>query len=335
MKANSVTFCGSLGELVASLRKAAHLGAGSRREVGKIFPETGRVIISGTSPESVREWKRRPDLRRALIESGRVRFFWLFFDAHIPELEGVLDALYPDAGPGLTISIEKCFRILSSSLREIRRRLRVSRSPENEYCREDFDKALLNFNDSLPPAFARWKIIEGNFGASTPAVEQRKFRFSLSIREVDKLIGEAEMMAAILHNRPMRRGRPPKPFNALLFHVVNTFTERCYTAKGNCVMIDGKIRVRKNWQLICAALLWLHVLYDVPEMRAFIRAHESEEAGAALSKFVSWAKKEYSHFQETGKGWGKLEFAHPGGLENLDIPLIYLNDEGEIRGFVI
>jgi hypothetical protein len=330
---------------------------GIRREVERIFPETGRGITLqiGNYPtghvdfEAWDEWKKFPDRRRGLIESGRVRIVWTFFDKKMPDLEKIFFALYSEGQEDIA-KTKGFFRKLNSKLLEIHRRVRVSRSTENVFCQRDLALAVENFNASLPPSFTRWQITAVNFGSRRlppskparilghsrpirprPAPGEWEFTFPVTILEIDKLINFAETWAKRLRSRPIT-GRPPKPFNALLFHVVNAFTQRCFTAKREYIMKDDKFRVRKNWQLVIASLLWLHVLYDIPEMRAFIKTHENEEARTALKQFVSWAKREYSHFRESGKGRGKFGPAFADGSEWLNIPWVYLREDGSLSG---
>jgi len=366
MTATSVTFCGSLGELVSSLRVAARTGI--RREVQKIFPETARGIsihIRNTAEgyvdfEAYNEWRKFPERRQELLQQGRISVVWPFFDNKTLELEKTMCALYsPD--PKAVEKAEGCFGAFLSrpdrcvdpedyGLKEIRQYFNSSCCDENEVdiANNRIARAVERFNKSLPPAFEKWRITHENFRSRPsrlskpvtiagrtfrprPAPREWEFTFPLTIQEIDKLINFAETWANRLKNRP-KTGRPPRPFNALLFHVVNAFTQRCFTAKREYIMKDGKFRVRKNWQLVIASLLWLHVLYDIPEIRAFIKTHENEEARAALKKLVSWAKSEYSHFRESGKGRGKFGLAFADGSEWLNIPWVYLREDGSLSG---
>jgi hypothetical protein len=385
MKATSVTFRGSLGELVSTLREAARTR--NRWEVIKIFPETGRNRSITGDIDSLGEYCKNPARRMDLLKKGRVRMIIPFFDKKMSDLEKFYFALYSESQEDIG-EAKRSFRKLNSNLREIRRRVHVSRSTENVFCQEDFVLAVKDFNTSLPPSFTRWQITAANFGLQRhppskpvriighsrpirlrPAPREWEFTFPPTVKEIDKLINFAGTWARRLRNRP-KTGRPPKPFNALLFYVVNAFIERVIVWKrvdddgrgewrpivrmrslGASNVIrpprhandwkrgyierDGKFRIRKNWQLVCAALLWLHVLYDIHEMRAFIQDHKDEEAGVALRKFVSWAKREYSHFRESGKGRGKFGPAFADGSERLNIPLVYLREDGSLSGWLV
>jgi len=347
MKATFVTFRGSLGELLSSLRKIVPIE--NRWEMMKIFPESGRYRSITGDIDSMGEYCKNPARRIDLLKKGRVRLIIPFFDKKIPDLEKIFFALYSEGQEEVTKS-EVSFKRLNGELREIRRRLHVSHSAENVFCQEDLARAVENFNAFLPPSFTKWQITAANFGPRRlppskpvrilghsrpirlrPASREWEFTFPLTILEIDKLINYAETWAKRLLNRP-KTGRPPKPFNALLFHVVNEFTQRVFTRRREYIIKDGKFRVRKNWQLVCAALLWLHVLYDIPKLRAFIRAHENEEACAALQKLVSWAKREYSHFRASGKGSGKFGPSFADGSEWLNIRRVYLREDGSLSG---
>ena len=369
MTATSVTFCGSLGELVSSLRVAARTGI--RREVQKIFPETARGIsihIRNTAEgyvdfEAYNEWRKFPERKQELLRQGRIRVVWPFFDNKIPELEKTMCALYsPDRNA--VAKAKECFGAFLSrpdrcvdpedyGLKEIRQYFNSSCCDENEVdiANNRIARGVERFNKSLPPAFEKWKITPENFRPrpsrlSKPATiagrtfrprpvpREWEFAFPLTILEINKLINYAETWAARLKNRP-KSGRPPRPFNALIFHVVNCFTFRALDAKRQYIRKDQLFKVRKNWQLIAAAFLWLHVLYDIPEMRAFIKTHENEEARAALKQFVSWAKREYSHFRESGKGRGKFGPAFADGSEWLNIPWVYLREDCSLSGRLI
>jgi hypothetical protein len=129
-----------------------------------------------------------------------------------------------------------------------------------------------------------------------------------------------------------KKGRPAKRFSLLVFHIVNQFTRRAFTAKREYIMRDGKFRVRKNWQLICAALLWIHVREGIPEMKAFIKEHEADDANTALRILTAQIKKEYSNLRRTGKGSGKFAGAFPDGSNYLDVFRVYADDNGSFRG---
>jgi hypothetical protein len=348
VKATSVTFCGSFEELVKTLRKAARTN--DRLKVINIFPETGRNQSITGDLDSLGEYCKNPGRRRELLKQGKVRIIIPFFENKIPDLEEILNALYPNTGQEAIECLRKSFDKLKSELREIRRRVHISRLPDYESLRAQFDTAIDGFNTSLQPSCERWQITPENFGPyrlapskpvkilghsrpirPRPARREWEFKFPLTIAEVEKLINFAETWGKRFRNKP-KVGRPPKPFNVLLFYVVNALTKRCLTPKREYIIKDGKFRVRKNWQLVCAAILWLYVLYDIPEVGSFIKSHKDEEAGAALKKFVSWAKREYSHFRESGKGQGKYGPAFPDGSGLLNFPAVYLKEDDTLSG---
>jgi len=97
-------------------------------------------------------------------------------------------------------------------------------------------------------------------------------------------------------------------------------------------MRDGKFRVRKNWQLICAALLWIHVRKGIPEIKTFIKEHEDDDANAALRSLIAQIKKEYSNLRRTGKGIGKFARAFRDGSEYLGVHLVHADNKGSFHG---
>ena len=331
---NSVTFSGSLGEFVRELRGTACLK--NRWALIRIFPDVEYGSSVSGDFESLAQYYKSPECLFEFVRKGLIRINLPFFDSKIPDLEKVLCALYPE-NPGAVDILRQSFNILYGELRKCRQYFNLSRrgEGEREITNEDIDRAVIAFNDSLPTSSKQWKIPLENSDASCSPEERNwkiTFPWPLEIRGFSKnqdtigLIDYAERWKNYLRNRP-KSGRPPKPFNVLLFHVVNAFTFRVLDAKRNYIEKGKMLRVRKNWQLVCAALFWLHANKEIPEMKKFIHDHEDEEAGAALKKFVAWAKREYSHFRESGKGQGKFGFYFPRGEAYLGIPLVYVTEK--------
>jgi hypothetical protein len=335
MNLNSVTFSGSLGELVRELRDAAR--AKNRWALVKIFPDVKRGRSISGDFESLGQYYKDPRRLPEFLRKGLIRINLPFFDSKIPELEKVLCAFYPQ-NPAEVDDLRRSFSELYSALRKARQYFGLSqhakkksdRNSAKENFNDQIDQDLKKFNDSLSMKFEKWKIPVENLDASL-SPEERKWKISLpwplKIEGVSALIDYAEKWKNYLRNRP-KSGRPPKSFNAFLFHAVNAFTYRVFDAKGNYVRKGEMYRVRKNWQLVFAALLWLHVNEEIPEMRKFIREHENEMADVTLKKFAVWAKREYSHFRESDKGQGK--FGPPmarDGTNYLGIPFVYVTDK--------
>jgi hypothetical protein len=335
MNLNSVTFDDSLKELVRKLRDAAR--ANNRWALIKIFPDVERGRSVSGDFESLGQYYKDPARLPEFVRKGLIRINLPFFDSKIPELEKVLCALYPQ-NPGDVNNLKQSFSAFYGELQRIRQYFGLSqrakkksdRNSAKEEFNEDINQAVKDFNNSLRKPFEKWKIPVENSDTSISS-EKRKWKISLpwplKIEGVSALIDYAEKWKNYLRNRP-KSGRPPKPFNAFLFHAVNAFTYRVFDAKGNYVRKGEMYRVRKNWQLVFAALLWLHVNEEIPEMRKFIREHENETADATLKKFAVWAKREYSHFRESDKGQGK--FGPPmarDGTNYLGIPFVYVTDK--------
>jgi hypothetical protein len=180
---------------------------------------------------------------------------------------------------------------------------------------EDIALVVNNFNKSLSAGFEKWKCDP------------------LLIERIDELISYSETWLDRLKDGP-KFGRPPMLFNVLIFHVVNQFTKRSFDAKRNPIMRDGKFQVRKDWQLICAELLWLHVHYGIPEIKAFIEAHRTEEASLALKRLTAIVKKEYQNFRRSKKGMGKFASAFQDGSEFLGVRINYSTGQGFTSRFM-
>lgn len=149
----------------------------------------------------------------------------------------------------------------------------------------------------------------------------------MRIEKINELINYSKTWLDRTKGGP-KFGRPPKPFNMLIFHVVNQFTKRSFDAKKNPIMKNGKYRVRKNWHLICLALLMLNEYSWIPEIKAFIETHSTEEVSAALKKLTAVVKNKYQNFRRSGKGNGKFASAFEDGSEFLDVRVIYPTGQG-------
>jgi hypothetical protein len=304
MKSNLTTFQGSLGDLVHALREAA--STKNRAEAIKIFPQTDQIKTLGG-----RVWETIP-----------------FFEKHLPELmREVYQPLYPTD----SIEVEESKKALEQfyrSLGKIKQYYKLSRRKEGEkaIANENIAGAFNKLHSSHAKRFENWIS-----GGQSPDIER-----------IDDLIIRTKSWLGMLSGSK-KRGRPSNRFNILVFHVVKRFTFRCfrwwwerkdgkYKIQRDYIMRDGKFRVRKNWQLICATLLWIHVHEGIPEMKTFIKEHEDDDAAAALRSLTVQIKKEYSNLRRTGKGSGKFAGAFPDGSQYLDVLRVYADDNGSFRG---
>lgn len=324
MKSNLTTFQGSLGELVHGLRESNLKRSASA--VIKYFPETGRNrSISGDSFDSLGEYCNCPDLRKKLLNERRVWFNVPFFDKDVPTLVREVYAPLYSFDKAEVKKAKRALEQFCGELKKIRQYYNRSRREEGEstFANEDIALVVRDLRRSGAKRFENWII-----GGCSP-----------DIGKIDDFILRAESWAGMLSGSK-KRGRPPDRFSILVFHVVKCFTFRCfrwwrerkdgkYKIQRDYIMRDGKFRVRKNWQLICAALLLIHVREGIPEMKTFIKEHEDEDANTALRSLTAKVKKEYSNLRRTGKGSGKFARAFPSPF--LDVLRVYADDNGSFR----
>jgi len=291
----SVTF----KEFLRTIREAARRG--DFYKLIEFFPETDRWTISG----ALQEWYENPASREQLVEEGRVIIKSHFFHINIPNLIDIYESLYENEE--IIDAAEKAFSWLCPQLKEIRRRMKIAKFGA-QAVREDFENVVKKFNSMLPEKIRPSLSIKltNDFPKSLKA-KFLWFDSDFTLEWLNKWIDWADFYLMAFRKRP-KRGRPVKPFNALLFHTVNEFTYFKRNPKTKeLIQKDGKIRLVKNWRLVFAALICLHVLYDLPEMRPFIKANEKKDLETAIKNFISWAKREYSHFRASNKGrakWG-------------------------------
>jgi len=304
------TFCGSLDELVSVLRE-------SQREGWiKLFPVIGRYYsFLGRSLKSCDEWNKFPDRRRQLLSQGKIEML-NFFDGQLSTLKRYLHVLY--GGPNLKKAHDK----LNRNLRKIKQYFDLSRRGEGEieFANQDIVTAVKEFNGSLPPTLEKWKIVPEN-RKTLLGDEGGKDLFPLGIKRISVLIEYTKYRKGF-----PKIGQPAKPFNELLLVAVNRFTQRAYSADGSPIMKNGLYRVCKNWQLVCAALLWLHVYFGIPEMEAFIKKHGSEDANAALKNFATIAKRSYHNWRRGQRGMGKFAGEWADGVKLIDLDRLYWRD---------
>lgn len=376
---NSVTFSGSLGDLVRTLRELAkthveiHLKTSPLEEeavvkycpqLREIFPQIGNLFLLRTYSDNfnVLLYPNRKGITPELLRREVERNSLPLFEEKVSDFYQLYKLLSYDRTENEIKGEEKILSKFYRKLREIRPRMRLSRSPE--FYIKDIVSAVRYYSTFFPNWFKDWETED------------------LRPDQVDKLIAKIAGQLELNRygfGRPSK-GRPPKPFNALLFHVINQFIEPLLvwkrvgengeTGTPQCELVwpqdapvpqgfrewklayvgkDGKlkffketfkplksqwerpwmcqlrekIRFRKNWQSVCAALLWLHVIEGIPEMERFIERHKKEDVNATLKKFVSWAKREYSHFLSSRKGIGKYGPASPYKSHFLGISKVF------------
>ncbi|MCX6575325.1 MAG: hypothetical protein NTV82_02905, partial [Candidatus Aminicenantes bacterium] len=241
--------------------------SGNRSEVEKIFPETRRWGMSFNSLEADREWRYFPRRRAGLIRRGKAKKIVFFFDKDIPWLvKNIVEPIYSDEAD--IEKIKESFGRLNDKLKKIRQYFIVSHRNE-----EDIKGA----NNKIAQAL---QVFNGSILREIPSLNPLP---NFTIEKIDEFIffhsNWAEKTRII--TSPVF-GRPPKTFSIIIFHVVNRFSERAFDKNGEPIMKDGEHKIRRNWRLICAALLWLHVQYGIPEIKSFIENHKKEEAIAAL-----------------------------------------------------
>lgn len=295
------------------------------------------ITISGNSLDSISKYYKNPNNRKKLIKEGKVWYNIPFFDKHIPELlKNVVEPLYSPGSDDVDDMKNSLNRLLHAErnkyddlemgLKRIRQQYsRLSRPSEGDkdMANEDIKNLIDEFQNSIPKKFENWKFFSS---------------LDLNIENIHKLIKEVERLKGLME-RGLKRGRNPKSFNVLIFHVVNQFTNFAYVRDNhkNLKRIehpleDGKYRVRKNWQLILVALLWIHVHHHkIPEMEIFIKKHEKEEVNSALKKMIIIIKKEYQNFCRSGKGIKKFRGPFLNGSEFLNMRIPYIDQAGHLH----
>jgi hypothetical protein len=306
------TFEGSLGKLVHDLRES-----GLKRNASaviKYFPETGlNRTISCDSFKSFCRYNEHPDLRKKLLNKGRIRLNVPFFNR---DILGLVREVYNPLFFVDKSEVKKAKKALEQLYRALKKIQQDYNQPqleegERNWASEDIVSAVNDFNKSLPPEFEKWKCDP----------------LRHDIEKINELIKYSKMWLDRMKDG-RKVGQPPRIFNMLIFHVVNRFTKRSFDTKKNPIMKDGKYRVCKNWHLICVALLWLHVNYEIPEIKAFIKTHGTEEASIALKKLTVIVKKKYQNFRRSGKGNGKFAGAFEDGSEFLGVRIDYSTGQG-------
>jgi hypothetical protein len=282
--ANLTTFQGSLGNLVCTLRNSCSKGSSQAKAMMEaLFPDT-RVL--GYKPGSLLDrdnWYYNPVPISRSEEIGKTKACRIFWRS-VRALEWSTSSTY------LFPVRDKCFKVLNRKFRKIRQYYQLS-------CRDRFDKdeangkirdAINEFNNLLPSEFKNWR-----FGSKTdfPSFLPYRINYPLTVDDLSNLIIYTDMFGG----NP-RRGKKTKPFSVLILNTVNCFTFRLLDGSGNYIMRGDKYCARKDWQLICAALLWVHIQAGIPEIGHFIKQHMDANANLALGKLKLSVKKNYHNF---------------------------------------
>lgn len=318
MNVNFATFNKfSLGEMVQILRQSIY--EGNLGPWVEIFPEieSGRSIsgnFSYLAKYCKYRKKKKFDRIEKMMNQGKIWLEYSFFEK-ILKLQTYFNLLYSENDENLT-EITNILKGFNKDLKELRRRIHVSRwGIEN--VKDDFEKILEKIDSFISSSHLKLKIP------------------TKSPLEINELISFFDRLIKTLNNKP-GAGRPINPFSAFVFYLINLFTERLYIWekinnpkitypvkyvspgivkpppgdlkewKRVLIRKNEKVRTKKNWMLIIAAIFYFHLFYDIPELRKFINDHRNEEAGTALKKLVCKLKKEYSHFPKAGKGLKKF-----------------------------
>lgn len=236
-----------------------------------------------------------------LPNRNAVRYIIPSFRSRIQKFQKELKNLYP------TTPLN--FNSFDDSLCKLSEGLKLTRSIwKNPLINKEVWEPSLNsqikqkveyFNQSLGPNFKSYRIEDGN-----DKIAWFDFHFPQTISELDKLIFYADWILRSA-NPYVKRGRPPRPFSVLIFYVVNEFTFFAYDKKGEPIKKGEQIRLKKDWQLIIIALLWLNAVEYIPEVQKFIDDHRDMNANEAIKEFQSLVERYYSNFVRTGKGRGK------------------------------
>lgn len=305
-------FQGCLADLAQIIKEAAQ--AQDRKKAEQLFPQIGywRSAIC-YSPDYMDEWDSPPDHQQELVREGKISLVNSFFEYHLPELE---EYVLPHLFRSNTTRARRAYRKFYGGLSKIRQYYNRSRQGigERAFYEEDIAEAVSEFNRALP--FSSWNLANE----------------SISFDKLDRLIEYAKQGLEMFIPKH-KSGRPPKPFNILVFHIIDAFTFRYLDRNGKPVMRDGKYRLIKNWQLVCASLLWLRAANQIPELEEFIAEYKEEKAEVALRGLISTVKMEYQNLRRYSRGMGKL--AEGLGVRShyigVNIPYISEHERGIIK----
>jgi len=322
-----------LGSLNWALKEAAAIN--NLQKIKEIFPDIsslGAVRYRSNVPRSKsrEEWRAHKadviqkaqilakvhnQIEAGKLEAKHITDFPLdgmepidrFFDWMIPDLKKICGVLYPE-NPDEIPKLRESFKKLNSELRKIRQYHNLSQKQESDisdYC-DQIERCVKDFAESWP----RWSI------AISRTIENLPVLIEYSKKWIARLKGFSKI------------GAPLKRFNVLVFHVVNWCTYLRHDVNADQIIKDKKPEFRKNWQLICATLLWLNILCRIPKIEIFLNKHKEEQANIALKRWAIALKKMYFNFQRSGKSIGKRLAGTPYERHFVGIPIFYSNKWG-------
>jgi len=138
----------------------------------------------------------------------------------------------------------------------------------------------------------------------------------------------------IMKSARAKRGRHPKEFNVLVYHIIKKCTHWKFDKDHKHIMRkDGQHRLKTDWKLVMFLLLDLHIhRHELPELARFISRHKKDRAAVAFRALQAWLlnirknfpaihgwsmNKEGFPIPETG--FRKLIVTKSGGLKGVQL----------------
>ena len=122
-------------------------------------------------------------------------------------------------------------------------------------------------------------------------------------------------------------GRHPKPFNVLVYHLINKCTYRRFDENQYYIYHkDGQHKLKKDWKLILFLILDIHCReIKLPEIEKFISRNKNKPAREALKILKEKLLNIYKNFPRLD-GWAfEREIAETGYRK------LTVNDDGTLK----
>jgi len=146
---------------------------------------------------------------------------------------------------------------------------------------------------------------------------KRKYSFN-KIEDAENMI---KNMLSYLKNARGKPGRPPKPFNAFVYHLINKCTSWKLDKDRNYVYRkDGQHKFERDWKLINYLLLDSYIRHPqyFPEIEEFISKNKKTPAKEALRELTKKLRDIYSNFPRKD-GWPFQKRIYKTGFRKLII----------------
>jgi len=149
-------------------------------------------------------------------------------------------------------------------------------------------------------------------------LEDRYDRLKKERYTLDQIIETSERILNWLKTARGKPGRHPKPFNVLVYHLINKRTKRKVDENRNPVYHkDGQHKLERDWKLILFLILDIHLhRKELPELRKFISENKNKSAHKALRALKEKLWNTYKNFPPL-EGWPFPRKAYETGFRKL------------------